>query len=162
VQTDGLVDGVDQDLRYYVGKNGYAYTKSNPHVCIHRLIAERVIGRFLRKEEVVHHKDGNPLNNRRANLVVLPNQRAHIREHAMERIRQAGGDPETQKICGTCTRVLGRLYFPRLKTSFDGLGSTCKGCANSRRRGKYKTLWTETRAEGQRQRRAAARGGARC
>lgn len=38
---------------------------------VHRLIAEAMLGRPLRKDETVHHKDGNTLNNRWTNLEVL-------------------------------------------------------------------------------------------
>ena len=36
----------------------------------HRLIAERVLGRPLRKNEVVHHIDGDKQNNKNSNLLI--------------------------------------------------------------------------------------------
>jgi len=47
----------------------------------HRTIAEKLIGRPLKRGEIVHHKDGNCHNNDPENLMVLPNQSAHIRIH---------------------------------------------------------------------------------
>jgi hypothetical protein len=47
------------------------------HVCI----AERLIGRRLHRGEVVHHIDGNTLNNDIYNLVVIP-KREHTLAHA--------------------------------------------------------------------------------
>ena len=38
---------------------------------VHRLIMEYYLGRKLHKNEVVHHVDGNGLNNRLSNLVVM-------------------------------------------------------------------------------------------
>lgn len=47
----------------------------------HRLIAEQMLGRSLRKGEVVHHVDGNKKNNDPANLLVLSSQREHAALH---------------------------------------------------------------------------------
>ncbi|CAM4003393.1 HNH nuclease domain-containing protein [Deinococcus frigens] len=46
-------------------------------VRVHRLVAVEMLGRPLMADEVVHHVDGNSLNNAPENLVVLPNQREH-------------------------------------------------------------------------------------
>lgn len=47
----------------------------------HRILAEEVIGRPLKKGEVVHHKDGNPRNNLIDNLEVLSSQVEHAKLH---------------------------------------------------------------------------------
>src|SRR5690606_3645162 len=41
------------------------------YVMEHRLVMEETLGRFLLPTEVVHHKDGNRLNNTPDNLEVL-------------------------------------------------------------------------------------------
>lgn len=53
----------------------------------HRRVAERKIGRKLRKGEVVHHIDGNKRNNNPNNLEVLKNQSEHAKRHV-----NRGGD----------------------------------------------------------------------
>lgn len=45
----------------------------------HRATAEAVLGRPLRRGEVVHHRDGNRLNNDPMNLEVLPSQTEHVK-----------------------------------------------------------------------------------
>lgn len=50
-------------MRINVGVNKRAFE--------HRLIMEKYLGRKLKKNEQVHHKDGNSLNNKLSNLVVL-------------------------------------------------------------------------------------------
>ncbi len=64
----------------YIDQNGYRrYVDSNKLVSRH--IAEKKLGRKLKSEEVVHHKDRNKQNNSPNNLWVFPNQKAHDRVH---------------------------------------------------------------------------------
>lgn len=46
----------------------------------HRVLVERVLGRSLRPDEVVHHKDRNKYNNRLSNFQILPRSE-HARLH---------------------------------------------------------------------------------
>jgi hypothetical protein len=46
---------------------------------LHRQVAEAKIGRPLAKGEVVHHIDGNKLNNHPDNIAVLESQAVHAR-----------------------------------------------------------------------------------
>lgn len=58
----------------------YAYTRdpdTGKRVLLHRQLAEKALGRSLAPKEVVHHRDGNSLNNDLSNLIVLPDQRFH-------------------------------------------------------------------------------------
>lgn len=52
----------------YGRKKGYKHEKSGP---IHRVIAAAMLGRPIRSNEVVHHKDGDQLNNDPSNLDVM-------------------------------------------------------------------------------------------
>ena len=47
----------------------------------HRVVAERMLGRKLKKNEVVHHIDLNKQNNDESNLVVLPSNSEHSHLH---------------------------------------------------------------------------------
>lgn len=63
------------------------YRPEHPHadkrgrIMEHRLVMEGVLGRYLRHEEVVHHMNHVRDDNRPENLMLLPDQAAHQREH---------------------------------------------------------------------------------
>lgn len=66
---------------YYVDAYGYKRF-CNTNKLVSRWVAEKyLIKRKLRPEEVVHHIDGNKLNNNYNNLVVFKNQADHQRHH---------------------------------------------------------------------------------
>ncbi|WP_243259146.1 HNH endonuclease signature motif containing protein [Clostridium sp. 'deep sea'] len=48
----------------------------------HRVVAEKKLGRKLRKGEVVHHIDGDKLNNSPDNLMVFSSQEEHAAWHS--------------------------------------------------------------------------------
>ena len=86
------------------GKMKYLNTKRNGRsIAVHRVVAEDIVGRILRKDEVVHHKDGDRRNNDISNLQVMTHQ-----EHVDLRHRIY-----TEKACLYC----GRTFMPKSKTS---------------------------------------------
>lgn len=48
---------------------------------IHRQVAEQILGRPLRKSEVVHHINRDKRDNRPENLMIFPSQAEHARWH---------------------------------------------------------------------------------
>lgn len=63
------------------GKYGQKYIPE------HVLVMEKHLGRFLEKDEVVHHEDGNRSNNEIKNLILFKNNLEHLNFH---RKRQNG------------------------------------------------------------------------
>lgn len=65
-----------------IGKQSHTYNKQlgEPE---HRKIMRLKLGRELKADEVVHHKDGNPFNNKPSNLEVMTRSE-HTRHHMLE------------------------------------------------------------------------------
>jgi HNH endonuclease len=70
-------------------KNGYLLiwqpehplAQGSGYVAEHRLVCEKAIGRYLTRQECVHHVNENPADNRLENLMVFPNNTAHMAFH---------------------------------------------------------------------------------
>lgn len=51
------------------------------HVFSHILLGEKLLGRSLTKDEIVHHKNGDKLDNRFDNIYIFDNKGSHARFH---------------------------------------------------------------------------------
>jgi predicted DNA-binding protein YlxM (UPF0122 family) len=69
-----------QGYQYVYAPDHPRATKTRPYVQEHRLVMEEQIGRHLESHEVVHHKDGNKLNNDASNLVIKSRAK-HLSDH---------------------------------------------------------------------------------
>jgi len=71
--------------KIYIDENGYKRYKDSGKL-VHRHVAEMMVGGKIREEDVVHHKDGNKLNNKRSNLRTM-SRSAHSKLEARKRGR---------------------------------------------------------------------------
>jgi len=69
-----------KESKTYVGEDGYRHF-SDSDKRVHVWVMEKSIGRKLNYGEVVHHKDGNKLNNKLENLRLFSSQEEHDRFH---------------------------------------------------------------------------------
>ena len=109
----------------------HKFAIAGKYVYEHRYLMELQLGRYLTKEEVVHHIDGNGKNNDISNLELIANNVKHLKEkHTLDL---------SKRRCITCgskkTRILKRngrpvwLKHPTLKNEFE-----CKQCNDKRKR----------------------------
>lgn len=92
------------DYLYALVPNHHNATK-NGYVLMHRVVMENHLGRPLEKNEIVHHKDHNKLNNNIGNLQVM-DRVEHNRMHG------STGRNIIELVCPCC----GKTFFKKRET----------------------------------------------
>lgn len=127
-----------QPRRFIMGHNtrkaitdDYRKVEIDGHrVRLHVVRAERALGHALPKGAVVHHADGSIADD--APLVICQDQAYHLLLHARMRVKVAGGNPNSDAICGTCHQVKPRARFNRNVNGAFGVASMCRQCKAER------------------------------
>lgn len=113
----------------HLDKQGYKLLSvEGEKILEHRFVMQKFIGRKLKESEIVHHVDGNKLNNSIENLQVM-DRASHAKEHHTKTFRN-----ETHKQCTHCHKIKPRFLFSihndkRTKNG-DGNQPRCKECVN--------------------------------
>ena len=107
-------------------------------IALHRLRAEAARGRPLPKGAVIHHPDRDVWNPN-ARLVVCDSQAYHRLLHARMRVKEAGGNPNTDRICAHCHKVKPiKEFMPNnCVTSRAEYSSNCRECNRILMRERY-------------------------
>ena len=108
------------------------YRRANNGQMLHRMRAEQALGKPLPVGAIVHHADGSRADN--APLVICQDAAYHKLLHMRMRIKAAGGDPNTDKICSACKRVKDRSQFWANPKAPLGVNSCCKDCMSQQNR----------------------------
>jgi hypothetical protein len=82
---------VDRDGYVYSYDPYHPYVNARGYVFRHRLVMEKMIGRYLESQEVVHHKNDTPGDDRPENLHLYASNADHKREDAKLRERDELG-----------------------------------------------------------------------
>lgn len=94
-----------------MASSGYVYVKAPPnhpnvnsdgYICEHILVAENILGRLLKEEEVVHHINKRRDDNNPSNLMVFATQRDHALYHSGGVAKKIDGVWHTESLHGTC------------------------------------------------------------
>lgn len=108
--------------------------ESGEAVYVHRLRAEKALGKPLPKGAEVHHADGS--KDEDAPLVICQDRKYHHFLHHRMRVLRAGGNPNADTICQRCQKVKPFESFHKRPTKYLGLREYCKDCVreeNARR-----------------------------
>lgn len=109
-----------------------AVRHGNGSALVHRLRAERALGKPLPPKAEVHHADGSI--SVEAPLVICPSRAYHMFLHVRMRVKAAGGDPNRDRVCGSCGGVKPIGEFVKNTKSVSGVDARCKACLNAQRR----------------------------
>lgn len=94
------------------------------HYPLHRLIYEQHHGVVLSRDVIVHHKNGDPLDNRIDNLEAIPRaEHPHLHRHHRRR--------DGERLCGAC-----QVWKPETEFALttDGRHSYCRDCRREQHR----------------------------
>lgn len=112
----------------WISQSGYRFLSVNGEsIFEHRLVMEQHLGRKLLPEEIVHHRDGDKLNNALENLE-LTTHFAHPGMH-YPRFRS-----ETHKQCSICGEIKPRTEFRYNSTKSEGQDPHRPACAECSRK----------------------------
>jgi len=67
----------------YILKPNHPFVAKNHYVPEHRLVAEKELGRYLTKTEIIHHINEIKTDNRSENLYLFSNRASHLSYHQL-------------------------------------------------------------------------------
>jgi len=82
--TNKELEKIYEEKCYIDKKTGYYKFKATKKF-VHKWVMEEMMGRKLRNQEVVHHLNGNKLDNCSSNLMLFKNQTEHFFWHVEQR-----------------------------------------------------------------------------
>ncbi len=106
---------------------------------LHVARAEQALGHPLPAGAEVHHADGSKSDT--APLVICQDHRYHRLLHVRTKVVKAGGNPNTEKVCGDCRAVKPLDAFNLMRNNkSDGRQPICRDCGRVRETKRHKEV----------------------
>lgn len=104
---------------------------------VHRQRAERALGHPLPATAMVHHADGSKRVD--APLVICQDAAYHGLLHARMRVKAAGGNPNTDKLCSRCRqpKPFDQFSHTNQRRAYLGRVAYCRPCDADLHRARY-------------------------
>ena len=103
-------------------KDGYLLiTIHGRKILEHRYVMQQILGRPLEQNEIVHHINGDRLNNHPTNLILM-SLAAHTKQH-----KRTLFSSDSHKQCNSCLQIKPRRYFSPERTLGRALRDPHKG-----------------------------------
>lgn len=97
---------------------------------VHRLRAEKALGKPLPAGAVVHHADGSKRPD--APLVICQDETYHRLLHIRMRVKAHGGNPDTDAVCCYCQYAKPKASFSPDTRRLSGVYGACRWCRSLR------------------------------
>lgn len=109
----------------YIAKNGYRYIHiDGKKIGQHTAFMMQILGRNLKRGEIVHHKNGNRSDNRLENLELMTVSK-HLQMHNLKHPVING-----MKICTKCGKNQPIKEFGKASYVKSGYRNICRTCKN--------------------------------
>lgn len=129
-------------LATHVATGGYLFkTIGRKTNYLHIAVAEKALGKKLPKGAEVHHVNGNPADNRNANLVICQDHKYHSLLHMREDALAVTGDAN-MRLCKICGIYSSPSWMRSTKTG-QMYHVKCNAFESKRRRAKIKEIKNE-------------------
>jgi len=85
-------------VKVYIGRK-HPWSDSKGYAYEHRLVAAKILGRWPKRNEIIHHINGDKVDNRRENIKITHGNHGHYLHHRKNHRLRNPGEPNITVSC---------------------------------------------------------------